>query len=233
MGKTSFIRIQDDVDLSAAANATATTPNTELSALEEASERWAEEFWRRALRRLRETLSHEDTVGWLRACGVHVQRVRRGSLFMLMNDENSPSGSLFMLMNDENSPSGMYIQPTRLLSEDVQSISFSLRLNSPLPDEDEEEHEYVDQGAERNRIGEEGSDDEAGGDVEEAEETEQEADQDNAQGEAKYDSDEDSNDDEALAQVQARRRGRARRQTKTPKQIMVAAAGAHPYASIA
>ncbi|OAA42824.1 WD40/YVTN repeat-like-containing domain protein [Beauveria brongniartii RCEF 3172] len=211
--------VQDDIDLSAAANATTTTPNTELSALEEASEHQAEELWRRGFRRLQETLSSEDAVGWLHACRVNVQRVRRGSMLMLMDNENDISGT--------------YILPMSLLTEHVHHIATALRLTSSSLDEDEEEHEYVERGAERNRIGEEGSDDKVGGDVEEAEETDQEADQDNAQREAEYDSDEDSNDDEALAQVQARRRGRARRQTKTPKQIMAAAAGAHPYASIA
>ncbi|KAM3440666.1 hypothetical protein NHJ13734_003195 [Beauveria thailandica] len=97
--------VQDDVDLSAAANATATTttPNTELPALEEASEHQAEELWRRALRHLQETLSNQDVVCWLHACGVDVQRVRRGSMFMPMDNENDISGT--------------YMLPTSLLTE--------------------------------------------------------------------------------------------------------------------
>ncbi|KAM3559595.1 hypothetical protein ARSEF4850_004076 [Beauveria asiatica] len=211
--------LQGDIGLSAAENVTATALNTELPALEKASEHQAEKLWHRALRRLRETLSDEDTVGWLHACGENVEPVRRGSMSMLVDNENDLSGT--------------YMLPTDLLTNHVNRIATSLRLASSPLDEDEKEHEYVEWDAKHNRIGKEGSDDETGGDVEEAEETERETYQDNAQGEAEYDSDADSNDDEALAQVQARGRGRARRQTKTPKQIMAAAMGAHPYASIA
>ncbi|KAM3456596.1 hypothetical protein MY3296_001551 [Beauveria thailandica] len=175
-----------DVYLGAAANITATTPNTELPALEKASEHLAEQLWHRAFRRLRETLSNEDTVGWLNACGVSVQHVRRSSMFTLLDSNKHITGTYFLRES--------------LIAHQVYHIAISLRpAPSPL-DEDEEHYVYVERVAKRNRIGEGRSDDEAGGDVQEAQETEQETDQDKAQAEAEYDSDADSNDDEALAQ---------------------------------
>ncbi|KAM3544528.1 hypothetical protein ARSEF1564_002640 [Beauveria bassiana] len=100
--------VQDDVGLSTAASATATTANTELPALEEASEHQAEELWRCALRRLQRTLSNEDAVDWLHACE------GRCSMIGLMDNEKDISGS--------------YIPPTTLLAERVNDIATALRL---------------------------------------------------------------------------------------------------------
>ncbi|KAM3462116.1 hypothetical protein NHJ6243_004397 [Beauveria neobassiana] len=112
--------VQDDVGLSTAASATATT------ALEEASEHPAEELWRCALRSLQETLSNEDAVVWIYACE------GRCSMFGLVDIEKDIRCS--------------YIPPTTLLAERVNDIATALRHTSSSLDEGETDYGSDDAG---------------------------------------------------------------------------------------